>query len=391
MIGRWVDRSRDPRWKPWTVAFAAVAVQRLIVFTVGYAANFAAPTLFSTRPVSGLGLWNQWDARLFISVAQFGYTTFPGRVENTEAFFPLFPLLVRGMMTLGIGPVAAALAINTVILVVACRYLYELAEDSVGAGLGSRTVVFLVLFPTSVFLVVPYSETVFLLGATSSFLFARRRRWLPAGIGAAIAVASRPLGIFLAVGLVVDFMRQRQFSARALRPAMGGFAIAVLPLLLFCAYLWSTRGSPLYFLTAERLGWQRALVGPIASFRNSVDAVFSDPYTYPGRFGTLREVFDIVIPTGEILALALIVVVTVWAARRREWGWATFLGLTALALGTSTRYHSVPRMVLSLFPVMLFLAVVTRSHRAIYAAAVCVLVVGLCVGTVLFTNGYWFY
>jgi hypothetical protein len=48
-------------------------------------------------------------------------------------------------------------------------------------------------------------------------------------------------------------------------------------------------------------------------------------------------------------------------------------------------------MVLSLFPVMLFLAVVTRSHRAIYAAAVCVSVVGLCVGTVLFTNGYWFY
>ncbi len=391
MIGKWVARTNDPRWKPWKVSIAAVAIERLIVFTVGYVANSPATTLFYVKPVSGLGLWNQWDARIFISLAQFGYTTSPGHPENAEAFFPLFSLLVRGVIALGIGPVAAALAINTLALVVACRYLYELAADSVGVGLGSRTVLFLALFPTSVFLVVPYSETLFLVGAVTSFLFARRRRWLPAGIGAAIAVGSRPLGIFLVVGLVVDFVRQKQFSARDVRSAVVGFAVAVLPLVLFGSYLWSARGSPVYFLTAERLGWQRTFVGPIASFRNSVHAVFSNPYSYPGRFGSLRQVAGIVITVGEIFALVLILVVTAWSARRREWGWATFLGLTALALGTSTTYYSVPRMLLSLFPVMLFLAVVTRSHRAIYIAAVFVSVVGLCVGTVLFTHGLWFY
>jgi hypothetical protein len=391
VIGKLVARTDDPRWKPWKVAIAAVAIQHLIVFTVAYAANSPATSLFHVKPVSGLDLLDQWDAQRFLSVARYGYTTSPGHPQNTEAFFPLFPLLVRGVMALGMGPVAAALAINTLALVVACRYLYELAEDSLDTGLATRTVLFLVLFPTSLFLVVPYSESLFLLGTVTSFLFARRGRWLPAGIGAAVAVASRPLGIFLVVGLVVDFVRQKEFLARDVRAAVVGFAVAVLPLLLFGAYLWSARGSPVYFLTAERVGWQRTFVGPIASFRNSVHAVFWNPYSYSGRFGNLRQVVGIVITAGEIFALALILVVAVWSARRREWGWATFLGLTALALGTSTTYYSVPRMLLSLFPVMLFLAVATRSHRAIYVAAMCVSVVGLCIGTVLFTHGLWFY
>jgi hypothetical protein len=48
-------------------------------------------------------------------------------------------------------------------------------------------------------------------------------------------------------------------------------------------------------------------------------------------------------------------------------------------------------MLLSLFPVMLFLAAVTRSHRAIYVAALSVSLVGLSLGTVLFTHDIWFY
>jgi hypothetical protein len=391
MIGKWLARSDDPSLTPWKVAVAAVAIERLIVFTVGYAANSPVARLFNVRADSGLSIWDQWDATNFIRIAQQGYATVSAQEHHAEAFFPLFPLLIRGVTAFGIGPVAAALAINTLALVVACRYLYDLAEATVGAGLGLRAVLFLVLFPTALFLVVPYSEALFLAGAVPSFLFARQRRWLPAGIAAAIAVASRPLGIFLVVGLVVEFVRHRQFSARDVRPALVGVAVAVLPLLLFGSYLWSARGSPFYFLTAERLGWQRTFVGPIASFRNSFHAVFSNPYSFPGRFGSLRQVGGIVITAGEIFALALILVVTAWSARRREWGWATFLGLTAVALGTSTTYYSVPRMLVSLFPVMLFFAAVTRAHRAIYIAALGVSVIGLCVGTVLFTHRSWFY
>lgn len=390
MIGEGLARFDDPRWKPWKVALAAVAIERLIVLSVGYAANSPVARLFDVRADPGLSIWDQWDATHFIRIAQHGYATSLAQPRYDEAFFPLLPLLIRGVMAFGIGPVAAALAINTLALVVACRYLYDLAEATVGAGLGSRAVLFLTLFPTALFLVVPYSEALFLAGAVPSFLFARQRRWLPAGIAAAVAVGSRPVGIFLVAGLVVESMRQKRFSVGDIRSAAVGLVVALLPLLVYGGYLWSTRGSPVYFLTAQRVSWQRTFVGPVTSFTNSVDGMLSVRVD-PGPFADLRRYWRMAESAGEIAAVILAVVVVVWSVRRREWGWATFVGLTTSALATSTYYYSVPRMLLSLFPVMLFLAAVTRAHRTIYFAALSVSVIGLCLGTVLFTHRFWFY
>jgi hypothetical protein len=387
MIAKWLARSDHPRWKPWAVAIAAVAIERLVVFTVGYAAGFVLDRLFQVGADPGLSLWNRYDVQNFIWVAEHGYA---GSHAHTEAFFPLFPLLIRGVIAVGIDPVAAGFAINTVALVVACRYLYDLAEDTIGEGLGPRAVLFLVLFPTALFLVVPYSEALFLAGAVPSFLFARQRRWLPAGIAAAVAIGSRPLGIFLVVGLVVEFVRQRRFSAQDIRRALGGLAIALVPLLLYGWYLWSTRGSPVYFLTAERLSWERTFVGPVASFRNTIDYMLSFYAPWSHHIGLRRFAFTVTW-VGEIAAMILAVVVMAWSILRREWGWTMFVGLTVFALGTSTYYYSVPRMLLSLFPVPLFFAAVTRSHRGICVAALGVSVIGLCVGTVLFTHDIWFY
>jgi hypothetical protein len=390
MIGKGLACSNDPRWKPWKVAVAAVVIERLIVFTVGYAANSPVARLFHVRADAGLSLWDQWDAVHFIRIAQHGYATTSAQDYHAEAFFPLFPLLIRGVTAFGIGPVAAALAINTLALVVACRYLYGLAEATIGAGLGLRAVLFLVLFPTALFLVVPYSEALFLAGAVPSFLFASQRRWLPAGIAAAIAVGSRPVGVFLVAGLVVEFVRQKRFSVRDMRSAIAGLAVALLPLLVYSCYLWSTRGSPLYFLTAQRVGWQRTFVGPVTSFTNSLDGMLS-VHVDPGSFASLRRAWRMAESAGEIAAVILAVVVAAWSVKRREWGWATFVGFTTLVLATSTYYYSVPRMLLSLFPVMLFFAAVTRAHRTIYIAALSVSVIGLCLGTALFTHRFWFY
>jgi hypothetical protein len=388
MIGKGLARGDDPRWKPWKVAVAAVAIERLIVFTVGYAANSPVARLFHVRADRGLSLWDQWDATYFIRIAQHGYATSSG--YHDEAFFPLFPLLIRGVTAFGIGPVAAALAINTLALIVACRYLFDLAEATIGAGLGLRAVLFLVLFPTALFLVVPYSESLFLAGAVPSFLFARQRRWLPAGIAAAVAVGSRPVGIFLVAGLVVEFVRQKRFSVRDMRSAVVGIVVALLPLLVYGCYLWSTRGTPAYFLTAERVAWQRTFVGPVTSFTNSVDGMLSVRVD-PDGFANLRRYWRMAESAGEIAAVILAIVVVVWSVRRREWGWATFAGFTTAALATSRYYYSVPRMLLSLFPVMLFFAAVTRAHRTTYITTLSLSVIGLCLGTILFTHRFWFY
>ena len=96
---------------------------------------------------------------------------------------------------------------------------YRLAEEEIGRGAGlagphetngagRRASLYLLFFPTAVFLVAPYSESLFLAGAIPAFYYARRKRWIMAGMFAAVAMGARAAGIFLLFGLLVEFVRQ---------------------------------------------------------------------------------------------------------------------------------------------------------------------------------------
>jgi hypothetical protein len=378
----------DRGWEAWKFGLAAATLGHVIVLSAAYGASAVLPPLLHVHPYSGLALWPHFDAELFIHVARQGYSSARvGPFSNLQALFPLFPLLIRGLAP-AVGPIVAGLVIAFIATVVSCAFLYELAEESLGEGTGPRAVLYLVLFPTALFLVAPYSEALFLAGGVGAFLFARRGRWVLSGIAAAIAVGTRVAGVFVLIGLVVEFLRGRRFSPRDIRRAGAGLAIAILPLLAYGAYLWRTQGSPVYFLTAERLGWQRTFVGPVASFTKTWGRLVGRHQIFPSL---PWAVHDTLIWAGELTGAALCVTVTVWCILRREWGWAAFVGTTTLALITSTGYLSIPRMLLSLFPVTLFFADVTRGRPKLHVGLLASFTVALCVGTILFTQNIWFY
>jgi Mannosyltransferase (PIG-V) len=158
------------------VAICAVVIQRLIVFTVGYADNGPVGRLLHIRPDSGLSLWDQWDVTHFLWVAQHGYATFPAQPYHPEAFFRLLPLLVRAVAAFGIVPIAAALEINTVALVRSDAILTNFVRTASERASVREQRCSRFCFPTAVFLVVLYSEALFLARAVPSFLFARRQR-----------------------------------------------------------------------------------------------------------------------------------------------------------------------------------------------------------------------
>jgi hypothetical protein len=80
-----------------------------------------------------------------------------------------------------------------------------------------------------------------------------------------------------------------------------------------------------------------------------------------------------------------------WALVKREWGYATFMGSMLAVLLSSSWYYSIPRMLLSFFPVMVFLAQWSRGsdtrHETILLATVPIATMG----AILFTQGIWFY
>ena len=80
-----------------------------------------------------------------------------------------------------------------------------------------------------------------------------------------------------------------------------------------------------------------------------------------------------------------------WALIKREWGYAGFMGALLVFLVTSTMYLSVPRMLLSMFPIVLFLAEWTGRDTRRHEAVLLVFAAIAMLGVVAFTRQAWFY
>ena len=367
------------RWVMWRSSAAVAVVVRVAFVVVAVLATWFLTRSEGTPGVGIFDMWRRWDAHHFLTIAEYGYTA-PESDAHAAAFFPLFPLCVRAVMLLGLSPTMAGMAVALIAIVVAGAYLYRLAEEELGEGSGGRALIYMALFPTAVFLVAPYSEPLFLAGAIPAFYYARRHRWHLVGIPAAVAMGSRAAGVFLLLGLVAEFVRQRDFSKERLANAGLSLLIGLLPLLAYGAFLSQAMGDPFEFLTAQREGWGRRFVGPLSSFSatwNTWNESHATNWLMAWRV--------------EIAAALVGVAFTAWAVARREWGYAVYMASLLTVLMTSSWYYSIPRMLLSMFPIFLFLASLTRNRPSLHDGVVIVLASLAALGVVVFTQGNWFY
>jgi len=356
-------------------------VARVFFIPIAIAAAWLLMTVDLGPPETGvLDMWRRWDAHHFLTIAEYGYTA-PQSDAHAAAFFPAFPLAVRLFIAAGISPVLGGLIVAALSSVVAGYFLYRLAASEFGPEAGRRALVYLALFPTAVFLIAPYSESLFLAGAIAAFYFARRSSWHLVGFPAAVAMGARAAGVFLLIGLVFEFLRQRDFSKLRVANASMSIAVGLLPLLAYGAFLARAMGDPFEFITHQQQGWGRTFVGPVASFLNTWNTWTSADY--PTNWLLAWRV--------EIVAAAAGLAVVVWAALKREWGYAAFMGSMLVALMTSTWYYSIPRMLLSMFPIVLFFSEAAKTRPALHEWLIVVFAPIATLGVVVYTQGIWFY
>ena len=367
-------------------AGALVVTTRLLFLAIASAGAVLLVPSVTDGQVSLSSMWAHYDALRYESIARDGYAG-PESDPNNTAFFPLFPLAIRFVSWFGVSEVAAGMLIAAVALVVAGSFLDRMANEMVGDQAGQRAVLYLLVFPTAVFLVAPYSEALFLAGAVPAFYYARRAQWTRAALPTAIAVGARVTGVFLLLGLVVELARQGR-DRRTLARGLIAIAIGCLPLIAYASYLWIERGNPLDFIAAQHRGWHRELVSPISAFLSTWRVFWNGELGGLPVTGGPRVVWF-----GEMVAAAVGVIFTVVAARRREWGLTVFMGsLMAVLLVNGPTYLSVPRMLLTLFPIPLFLASFTRGRSLLHGVIVTVFAALATFGVLVYTGGTgWFY
>lgn len=205
----------------------------------------------------------RWDGNWYYKVAVDGYpaplpVTPTGRVESsTAAFFPLYPLLTKGLMSLGIPFWVGGMLINLLassaavllIVMVGVQYLDRRPAQLLGC--------LWTAFPVSAVLTTTYTEALFTVFGAAALLFTLRRRWILAGLAAALAGTVRAPGIVFAgaVGLaaLVDLVRHRD------RRALIGGALAPLGFVVTVVGIGLRAGRLDAWRVTERDGWRTQL------------------------------------------------------------------------------------------------------------------------------------
>lgn len=374
-----ISMSPDARRGWWASLRMAVGARVLFLAVAVGAAWLLARDDAGPLDTGVLEMWRRWDARHFLTIAEHGYTG-PGSDPHAAAFFPAFPLAVRAIMLLGVSPLVGGLIVAGAASVVAGYFLYRLAESELGRDAARRALLYMTFFPTGVFLIAPYSESLFLAGAIAAFYYARRGDWHLVALPAAVAMGARAAGVFLLIGLLFELLRQRDLSMVRVANAALALTVGLLPLLAYAAFLSQAMGDPFEFITHQREGWGRTFVGPVASFWNTWHT-WRD--TTPTNWLLAWRV--------EIVAAAAGLGAVIWALLRRESGYAAFMGSLLAVLITSSWYYSIPRMLLSMFPIVLFLSDTSGSRRWLHEW----LLVGFgalaTLGVIVYTHEIWFY
>src|SRR5947209_1074568 len=133
-----------------------------------------------------LSIWNRWDAPHYLDIARAGYVA-EGLEARWIVFYPLYPWLVRACAFVLQDELVSAFFVSAVASLAAGLLLYRLAELDEQDTTARASVFFMFVFPTSYFLHIGYTESLFITLSVGAFLAARVRRWWLAGLLGALA------------------------------------------------------------------------------------------------------------------------------------------------------------------------------------------------------------
>ena len=382
----------------WVAAIAAVALFGLS----DRAADFDPAGLTTPYGATGDALaapLGRWDSVWFMAIAADGYGG-----GAREAFFPLYPLLVRiAGAPFGSALIGGAVA-STALLGVALVLLHRLVALDHGRAVARNAVLVTALFPMSFFFSAVYSESLFLALSIGAVYAARRERWAWAGALGMLAATTRSAGVLLLVPLAMIYLWDvRRPSLRAMRPLRADalwLALVPLGLVAYCAFLALGGHDPLAPFNAQEV-WFRSFAGPFMGAWDGLVAAVQgarqllsgarEPVYFTAAGG---DPFVVARHNIELLVwLVLALVAVAGVLRRLPAAYGAYV-VAALALPLSypvgpQPLMSLPRFVAVLFPLAIWLALWMTGRAARERLVVAAFAVGLAIYSAIFATWHW--
>jgi hypothetical protein len=197
----------------------------------------------------------RWDAGWYLAIASGGYKWDPASTaQQTPAFFPAYPLLMRPAWWIWEDPIAliwTGVAISVMAFLAALVLFYRLVRAKTNPETATAAVMLLAAYPFAVFYSAPYTEALFLLGLVGAIHYFEEERFTRSSAFGLLAGLSRPNGWMLASVLALLAFtawwrtRDQPFSWRPLAGPALAVAAPIVGLLGYCVFNYTFTGDPL--------------------------------------------------------------------------------------------------------------------------------------------------
>ncbi len=272
---RWTRRPTLPDGaRPYLPALALYGVTKLVGLAVfasllEYAGDYKGK---NPRFGGGAHWWDvlgTWDGWWYLQVAEHGYSPSLVRLggdglftvqQNSVAFFPLYPALIRMVSeTTGLGLYGSGILVSVVFSFVAAAGIFAVVRLVAGARAGTVAAGLLAVAPGAGVEWAVYSESLFVAIAAWACYAVMTKRWVAAGLLAFTAGLNRPTSAVLigAVGLAALVTLARPASRRehGIRGPFYAMVVAPLGLLSYIAWVGYSTGEATAYFTLQREGW----------------------------------------------------------------------------------------------------------------------------------------
>jgi Predicted integral membrane protein len=355
---------------------AAVLIIKILLLAFAAESYRIAANPAVNETLNFFEIWSRWDAESYLKIAENGYAA-TGEDRFLIVFFPLYPLLVAVFRGVFGDTLVSAFFVSGVASVALGLFFYKLVGLDHTEKTARLSVLFMFIFPTSYFLHIPYTESLFLALTVGCFLAARRRNHLAAGFLGALACLTRINGLILIPALcfeILDEYREtRRFDARWIF-----YGFVPLGFGIYLALNYFVAGSPTMFLTYQREHWFRYFRVPWEGIWETYERMY-----YPRAGEAQMQGFQELL----FVAIGLFAVVAGWRHLRNSY--RVWMVLNWLLSVSTSFVLSVPRYTLLLFPLFMLMALASAGNRWIRLIFTVWSLLYLSLFTTQFVRGWW--
>ncbi|MBI4062478.1 hypothetical protein HY410_00995 [Candidatus Gottesmanbacteria bacterium] len=323
-------------------------------------------------------VWGNFDGAHYVSIARSGYFT------STVPFFPLYPYLIKiAVEVWRVSFIVAGQLLSVASLWLSLLVIVYLLREDQHEGDFPLLLAVLIVFPTSFYYAAIYNDALFLLLATLTLLFARRRQWTAAGVTSALATLTRLNGLALTLYLIVEYSLATRGRIVKLFTHHGALFAILAPLFSFLGYLFyveRTLGSWQLVFSGMRIWQQDKLTLPVQVVWRYLTILSTGEWVRYVYWVATLEFFFVLLYT--------CLLVYSWKRIRLSY-WVFFFTSILIPMLTGT-FAGMPRYGLHLYPFFLTLTILlSRAPPFLRMIYFSISVVLLVVFLTLFSRGYF--